>query len=224
MNRFDPFGTEPLETQDWTEIDRRLRNPDNARLMRLAKAMDENHKGQADGTATWRTHKNRYVGLFGERAFGRIFDLPMDLRLMRYGNRRKNFTLRDGTVIDVVTRSWQTGLAGGPMPELTIRHKERVTKKVLVLCYYQGEHLEPLLKGWITHKEANEIGRVEQFKDGIENIVVSPAYLHPMIDLLRRHSPQSPWIAAHESAQEVKTCPTQEPGPSEPVAVQVRLL
>jgi len=103
--------------------------------------------------------------------------------------------------VDVVTRTWEAGLSGGPMPELTIRHKERVTPKVLMLIYYQGEHLEPLIKGWITHKEAFIVGRVEQFKDGIENVVVSPAdLLHP-VELLRRHNPQSRWLKAHEIRQ-----------------------
>jgi hypothetical protein len=224
MIAFDPFDPAPLETQDWSRVDQRLRLPDNARLMRIAKAIDETHKGQADGTAGWRTSKNRYVGLFGERAFGRIFELPMDLRLLRFGNRRRNFTLRDGTVVDVVTRTWESGYSGGPMPELTIRHKERPSKKVLMLVYYQGEQLEPLIRGYISDKEAFDIGRVEEFREGIENIVVSPADLHHPIDMLRQHNPASQWITAYEHHQaEVKAAWTPEPEP-EPAPTQSRLL
>jgi hypothetical protein len=147
MQFFDPFDTDPMETQDWTAVDRYLGLPDNVRLMRFAKAIDENHRGQADGTSAWRSPKHRYVGLFGERAFARIFELPMDLRILKYGNRRKNFTLKGNRVVDVVTRTWETGLSGGPMPELTIRHKPKPTGKIMMLVYYQGEHLEPCIKG-----------------------------------------------------------------------------
>lgn len=199
MKFFDPFDPDPIETQDWTAIDRYLRLPDNARLMRIAKAMDDNHKGQRDATETWRTNRNRYIGLFGERAFSRIFGLPMDVALKRFGNHRRNFLLRDGTVIDVVTRSWEAGLSGGPLPELTIRHKAKPSGKTLVLIYYQGEQLEPLIKGYITEQEAHEIGRVDQFRDGIENIVVAPYDLHDASALLRMHDPSSPWLKAHES-------------------------
>lgn len=218
MNFFDPFDPDPIETQDWTAIDRHLRLPDNARLMRIAKAMDENHKGQADATEGWRTNRNRYIGLFGERAFGRIFGLSMDLTLKRYGNRRKNFALRDGTVIDVVTRSWEAGFSGGPMPELTLRHKAKPSGKTLVLIYYQGEQLEPLIKGYITEKEAHEIGRVDQFRDGIENIVVAPYDLHNASDLLHTHNPTSPWLKAHEENVRRKEQARQaqpEPTPNE---------
>jgi hypothetical protein len=219
---FDPFDSDPLETQGWTDIDRHLRLPNNARLMRIAKAIDNNHKGQADGTAGWRTTKNRYVGLYGERAFARIFELPMDLALKRFGNQRRNFELRSGVTVDVVTRSWEAGLSGGPMPELTLRHKQRPTGKVLVLVYYQGEHLEPLIKGWITEKEAHEIGRVDQFKEGIENVVVAPYDLHDMVELLRAHDPTSPWITAHEQHQARKQRQeTMQPEPAEPAQVSL---
>ena len=104
------------------------------------------------------------------------------------------------------------------MPELTIRHKERVSKKILCLVYYQGEHLEPMIRGWITHKEAMDVGRVEQFKDGIENIVVSPADLHHPISLLARHDPQSRWILAHDAYQAKKRAkePQSKPSPDQP--------
>lgn len=218
MIYYDPFDPDPIETQDWTAVDRHLRLPDNVRLMRIAKAIDENHKGQKDATAKWRTEKNRYVGLFGERQFARIFELPMDLALKKYGNQRRNFALSDGTVVDVVTRTWEAGLSGGPMPELTIRHKERPRGKVLVLVYYQGEHLEPVIIGHITEKEAHEVGRVESFPGReIENIVVAPYDLHSSVELLIAHKPNSPWIRAHSERQvekQRKRDAAQEPEPT----------
>jgi hypothetical protein len=126
----------------------------------------------------------------------------MDLRILKYGNRRKNITLRDNRVVDVVTRTWEAGLSGGSMPELTIRHKPKPTGKVMMLVYYQGEHLEPCIKGWITEREAHIVGREDQFRDGIENIVVSPALLHHPVELLEQHKPESPWIRAHIERQQ----------------------
>lgn len=198
MNFFDPFEVAPLETQDWQAVDRYLGLPSTERLWAIARMMDDNHRGQADSTAAWRTAEHRFIGLAGERAFARIFELPMDFRLLRYGNKRQNFKLKDGTVVDVVTRTWQNPLNPVIQPELTIRHKgSPSSKKTMVLVYYCGPTYEPVIVGWITEKEAHRVGREDQFKDGIVNVVVGRPLLKDPVELLSRHKPESPWIRAH---------------------------
>lgn len=198
MNFFDPFEVAPLEAQDWTAVDRYLGLPNNERLWKIARMMDENHKGQSDSTAAWRTAEHRFIGLAGERAFARIFELPMDFRLLRYGNARQNFKLKDQRVVDVVTRSWANPLNPSIQPELTIRHKGyKTSEKIMVLVYYCGSLYEPIIVGWITEREAHQVGREDQFRDGITNVVVSPAQLHDPVELLSQHKPESPWIRAH---------------------------
>jgi len=198
MNFFDPFEVAPLEAQDWSAVDRFLGLPSNNKLWDIARLMDQNHKGQTDSTAAWRTAEHRFVGLAGERAFARIFELKMDFRLLRYGNQRQNFKLKGGTVVDVVTRTWKNPLNPTIQPELTIRHKgSPSSKKTMVLVYWCGSTYEPCIVGWITEKEAHRVGREDQFKDGIVNIVVSPPLLNDPVELLLQHKPESPWIRAH---------------------------
>lgn len=202
MNFFDPFEVAPIEAQDWKAVDRYLGLPNNERLWSIAKQIDDLHKGQRDSTESWRTREHRFIGLAGERAFARIFELKMDFRLLRWGNARQNFRLRDGRVVDVVTRTWQNPLNPAIQPELTLRHKgNKTSNKTLVLVYYCGNHYEPIIVGHITEKEAREIGREDQFRDGIENIVVSPVLLNDPVELLIDHKPQSPWIRAHSERQ-----------------------
>jgi hypothetical protein len=189
---FHPFESDFGELQDWSRTDYVLGLPDDERLTRFAKAIEASHKDQADATRSWRTLDNRVLGLKGERAFARVFGLRMDLKIKKFGNRRINFELRDGAKVDVVTRS--LGLSG-QYPELTIRHRANSRSKlVLYLIIWGSEHNEPMHAGWITEQEAHRTGRVETFKSGIVNTVVSMGQLNDPIKLLRAHNPDSQWL------------------------------
>jgi hypothetical protein len=213
---YDMFDPAPIETQDWREIDRKLGLPNDEQLRKLAEAIDANHKGQSDATASWRTSSNRLTGLRGERAFARVFEVPMDVQVRRYGNYRRNFALRHGPVVDVVTRTWCGICIGAFFPELTVRHNPRPTGKVLCLVYDQGDYLEPLIKGWILDHDAERIGRVGSFRSGIENRIVSPAMLRDPLELLRLHNPNSKWV---QWADLVRSVESEDGGPVLPAAI-----
>lgn len=220
---FDPFDiTTPMETQDWREFDRVLHLPSNEQLRTLAAIIDRNHLGQRDMTEAWRSIEHRFIGLFGERAFGRIFALGMDTRVLKHGNRRKNFTLSNGWVVDVVTRSW--GMLGRNMPELTIRQGGKSGKTdALCLVFYNGEEIEPNLVGWISKREAQAVGRIDEFREGIVNLVVPIGALHPMSELLEKHNAESAWLEAHRRNQRRSAkSAAQEAGRETPVPTIVQ--
>lgn len=191
---FNPFESDFGPLQDWSRTDYLLGLPDDERLLRFAKAIENSHKDQADATRTWRTLENRVIGLKGERAFARVFNLRMDLQIKKFGNYRVNFEIRGGTKIDVVTRSLQPH---GVYPELTIRHKAKSRSQlILYLIIWGSDSVEPMHAGWITEQEAQRTGRVETFKSGIVNTVVSMGQLNDPTTLLRLHDPQSKWLPA----------------------------
>jgi len=206
--QFNPFAPDFAPLRDWSMVDYRYGLPDDERLERFARVIDASHKDQNDATSKWRTIDNRVLGLKGERAFARIFGVPMDLKLKKYGNGRENFVLRNGARIDVVTRrltyqdSW--------FPDLTIRHKAKSkSKMILYLVVWAGDDREPYHAGWITEQEAHRVGTIRQFKEGIQNTVISIGQLFDPRRLLKEHRPESEWLSVVDEVHHPEPTPIE---------------
>jgi hypothetical protein len=181
---------DPEPENDWSGIDQALWLPDDAHVERLAAAMDGAHIDQADPTAAWRVAEHRQVGIYGERAFSRVFCTNMDTAIRKYGNHRKNVTLQNGAVVDVVTRRI---VRGGRIPDLTRRvkgHGKRADVCCLVL--WVGRGWEPVFLGWLEDAEIRERGVIQEFQPRTKNYVVAAANLRPMWELMAGHDPDSP--------------------------------
>lgn len=191
---YNPFLPTFSEAQDWNAIDYRYGLPDDQRIERLATAMDTIHMSQQDDTASWRRRDNRILGLKGERAFARIFGCHMDLKLKKYGNNRRNFVLANGARIDVVTRRMKYDNDAW-FPDLTIRHRAKSrSQMVLYLIVWGADSVEPYHAGWIAEQEAHRVGKIEQYREGIVNTVVSIGQLFDPRRLLEQHNPNSQWL------------------------------
>ena len=217
MYDFDPFLLARQPLHDWSQVDRFYQLPSNDQIKHFARIIDQHHADQRDQTKSWRSEQNRIIGLMGERCFARVFGIRMDMRLLKFGNRRKNFTLNSGRIVDVVTRTWKNPIHS---PELTIRHKGNPSSNLtLALIYWFDERTEPVIVGWITEKDAHSVGRIDRFKDGIENVVVPHGLLRDPVQLLREHNPESPWVYRHIENQAVQDIP-ETPVKQEVVAYQ----
>lgn len=175
-----------IPAQDWRKVDRALSLPRDAKLKEIADRWNAAKSPNQDRPAIIEDH--RLIGLYGERSFARLFRLPMDLADRKYGNRRANFKLRNGWVVDVVTR---TPIHGRWQPDLAVPANTRGRVMAWVLCVWLGPEYEPVFTGWITESEARTRGERKQFhKRGVENIVVKPEWLAPIGGLLALHDPK----------------------------------
>jgi hypothetical protein len=168
--------TDRIPAKDWRDLDRKLNLPTNDQLADIA--IRWNRAKDPEQHRPFIKEDHRYIGLLGERAFARMFRLPMDLRNMKHGNRRANFTLSNGYRVDVVTRR---PFGKGKWPELAVPMDTRAKVDVWVLCVWLGEEWEPTFTGWITEDAARRYGRIEQFhKRGVPNYVVDTYLLAPI--------------------------------------------
>lgn len=213
----------PEFRNDWSEVDQMYRFPSDARIESIAREMDRAKQGQPDSAnvSGYDPAEMRRTGLFGERAFCRIFGTPMDLGVKRYGSMRRNAILKDGTVIDVVTR---TARKNGEYPDLTIRKLGKKGAKVYVLLIWIGPSYEPVLYGWCTAQEARERGVSSMFRSGTPNTVVGHNDLNPMHLLMQRHRSYSP-LAKEDAYPSVEMpVPDQSLVATGPVVSQLELL
>lgn len=177
-----------VPAKDWTVIDRKLNLPSDDRIRKIA--ADWNDRKAANQHRQPIVEDHRLVGLLGERAFARTFRLPMDLRKLTYGNRRRNFTLKNGAKVDVVTRR---PIHGYGQPELAVPMDTRGRVDFWVLCVWLGDGFEPDFSGFIPEEEATKRGRIVQFHErGVPNIVVRGEWLAPIEGLLWMHRPTHP--------------------------------
>ena len=192
---------------DWSEIDRALGLPTDDQLRALARRIDALHRDQRDASASWRTTEHRLIGLWGERHLARCFRLPMDTTLQRWGNRRRNFVLADGTVVDVITR---TPLKSGQYPDLTLAANRTGRVDAVVLVIFHGYAFEPEIAGWIDEPTLRAAGERRAFRDGFENLVWPVSRLRPFWELLARHRPDDP-LAQPPAASEPVVAPEPRP-------------
>jgi len=182
-----------VPVKDWTEVDRRVGLPDDDQIRAIADRWNSQKTQNQHRPEIVADH--RLVGLLGERAFARMFRLPMDLADKRHGSRRANFRLSNGWIVDVVTRR---PIHGVRHPELAVPEDTRGTADVWVLCVWLGEQYEPHVAGWIPEPEGRRRGRIQQFHEkGVPNVVVGRGWLAPMSGLLWYHR------ASHPDAVEI---------------------
>lgn len=184
----------PALEEDWRLVDGARGLPNDQQIRKLAGFTDANHGDQRDDTAAWRTPMHRAVGLFGERAFARVFNLPMDQQVRHFGNGRTNATIikPDGreVKVDVITR---TPLPNGDLPDMTIKRQGmRDLADVRVLIIWLGDGNEPVFAGWISRQRAESVGALMTFKSGITNRVVPIGLLTPMWMMMLWHDPHHP--------------------------------
>lgn len=172
--------------EDWSEVDARFGLPDDGRIQHLARMMSQGHTGQHNETGKWPSDF-RELGLYGERAFARVFGVRMDTAIKRFGNGRVGATLADGTRVDVMTRRV---LRNRQLPDVTRRVKgHRKAADVVVLIVWSGTGWEPAFLGWLYDNEVKERGDIRSFQDGNPNYVVPNYLLNPMHLLMRMHNP-----------------------------------
>jgi hypothetical protein len=180
---------DPQPEVGWDDVDFRRYLPSDAHILRLAEDMSGAHTGQQDETKRWPSDF-RALGLYGERAFARVFDLTMDTAIRRYGSGRKNAVLSDGTTVDVMTRRL---LRNRQVPDLTRRVKGyRKLADVACLVLWVGSGWEPVFLGWVPDEEIKERGTVRAYQDGNPNYVLPSSALRPMWALMAMHNPDSP--------------------------------
>lgn len=202
---------------DYRITDLEIGLPDDDQIERLAARMEKLHRGSKSTTVFREGH--RKIGLLGERHVGRTFRLKMDLRLLPNGSRRVNFTLRDGTTVDVITR---TMLKSGAYPDLTMKRKGRNRADVLLLCVWHGYGFEPELVGWIDRNDLERHGRVENYR-GEDNYVAHAGELRPIWELMERHRPE--WALAMRLEEErTLDIPAPAPKPVSTAPVQQSLI
>lgn len=195
---------DPVPEAGWEDADRRLWLPSDDEIERLAHTINDAHTGQRNETKPWPADF-RALGLYGERAFSRVFETRMDTAIRRYGSGRKNATLADGTTVDVMTRRL---LRSKAVPDLTRRVKGfRKLADVCCLVLWVGRGWEPVFLGWLEEGLIKEHGEVRAYQDGNPNYVVPAAKLRPMWELMARHRPDSllaqPETAAAEPIPEI---------------------
>lgn len=175
-----------IPVQDWRRTDRNLGLPNDHRLKAIADRWNAAKAPSQNRQPIIADH--RLIGLYGERAFARMFRMPMDLADRKYGNRRANFRLKNGWVVDVITR---TPIHGRYQPDLAVPANTRGKVTAWVLCVWLGPEWEPVFTGWITEAEARERGSIKRFHNrGVDNIVVKPEWLAPISGLLAIHDPK----------------------------------
>lgn len=182
------------EPQDWQETDLDLGLPTDREIERLADMM---HRVKTTAGRRDVTPERRAISLYGERHFARVFRLRMDLTIRKFGNSRRNFRLRDGTTVDVITR---IPPKHQPVPDLTLTTSTRSRVDVLVLIAWHGKFMEPEFVGWIEEAIFRRRAEVKAFHGiGTENYVLSPGLLNPGIhDLMARHNPRSKYALPPE--------------------------
>lgn len=124
----------------------------------------------------------RELGLKGEREVARSLHVPMRYETFEHsGDKRANLISIGGVPIDVVTR---TPLGAGlcedkRVPDLILRVAEKARDDLaLVLVVWLGDHIAPLLFGWLWEVELRRLDHRETFRNA-ENFVATPLQLRP---------------------------------------------
>lgn len=178
--------------RNWSKQDRLYGLPTDQAILRLAAQMDAEHnkRRQKEGAVGLQVSNHREVGLFGERHIARIFGLTMDQEVRPWGSKRKNLILRDGTTIDVVTR---TPLRSGGYPDIFRKVKARGKVDALILVIWYGRVYEPEVPGFIYEPDLLGLNLIREFREGHANYTAPVSRLSPLRFLVERHNPQSPY-------------------------------
>lgn len=175
--------------------------------------MDIQHAGKASTVALAPDY--RMVGLWCERHFARVIQVPMPLRLNPHGNRRRAFVLGDGTTVDVIGRRVPQGHI---YPDLTRRHDARHRVDALVLVAFNGWDAEPEIVGWQTEHYVKTEGVVGEYRSGVPNYTVSWRALESISTLAERHAINHPLAGKDERpyfwSEGVTTFTTPAPAPA----------
>lgn len=192
MSRKQPVLTWPrFAPRDWSTIDRRLGIPSDEQLRVFAEQVDRQHHGKSSTVALAPNYRLR--GLWCERHFARMMQLPMPLVLNPRGNRRQGFRLDDGTTIDVIGRAPAKSTV---YPDLTRRADVNHRVDALVLVCFNGWESEPEVIGWVPEMYAMTAGSLVELKqaDGrvVHNYLLSWRKLRSISELAEKHSPAHP--------------------------------
>ena len=188
-----PIELHPYEpAHGWRSVDARLRLPNDAELLMLGRRMGAAKTPEHDGSDIVPDH--RIVGLHGERHVARRLGMAMDTRVIHgHGSRRCNYTLADGTRLDVLTRRPNPRY---PIPDILLQVTLRHAVDAIVVVAFHSPMFEPEIVGWAWEADVRARGQIHEparhYPNAKPNFVYPNNLFRPFWSLMAMHRPDDP--------------------------------